>query len=144
MEKSRTRVPPDTVLHSSLSEEPLESQGDGVKTKVEKQKVKAAQLCLTPHGLYSPWKSPGQKTGVGSHSLLQEIFPSQGSNPGLPHCGQILYQLSHQGSPRILEWIAIPFSSRSSRPRNQTRVSCVTGGLYQLRYQGSPRKTEFV
>ena len=51
------------------------------------------------HGLYSPWNSPGQNTGVGSHSLLQEIFPTQGSNPGLPHCRQILYQLSHQGSP---------------------------------------------
>ena len=54
---------------------------------------------LRPHGLYSPWNSPGQNTGVGSLSLLQEIFPTQGSNPGLPHCGQILYQLSHQGSP---------------------------------------------
>ena len=43
--------------------------------------------------------SPGQNTGVGSLSLLQGIFPTQGSNPGLPHCGQILYQLSHKGSP---------------------------------------------
>ena len=51
------------------------------------------------HGLYSPWNSPGQNTGVGSHSLLQGIFPTQGSNPGLPHCRQILYQLSHKGSP---------------------------------------------
>ena len=48
----------------------------------------------------------GQNTGVGSRSLLQEIFPTQGSNLGLLHCGQILYQLSHQGSPRILEWVA--------------------------------------
>jgi len=46
---------------------------------------------LQHHGLYSPWPSPGQNTGVGSHSLLQEIFPTQGSNPGLQHCGQILY-----------------------------------------------------
>ena len=52
-----------------------------------------------PHGLYSPWNSPGQNTGVGSHSLLQGIFPTQGSNSGLPHLNQILYQLSHQGSP---------------------------------------------
>ena len=49
---------------------------------------------LQPHVLYSPWNSPGQNTGVGSLSLLQGIFPTQGSNPGLPHCGQILYQLS--------------------------------------------------
>ena len=51
---------------------------------------------LRPHGLYSPWNSPGQNTGVGSLSL-QGIFPTQGLNPGLPHCKQILYQLSHKG-----------------------------------------------
>ena len=49
---------------------------------------------LQPHGLYSPWNSLGQNTGVGSLSLLQGIFPTQGSNPGLPHCRQILYQLT--------------------------------------------------
>ena len=51
--------------------------------------------------IYSPWNSLGQNTGVGSRSLLQGIFPIQGSNPGLPHCRQILYQLSHQGSPEV-------------------------------------------
>ena len=56
---------------------------------------------LRPHGLYSPWNSPSQNTGVGSLSLLKGIFPTQGSNPGLPHCRQILYQLSHQGSPEL-------------------------------------------
>jgi len=60
---------------------------------------------------YSPWNTPGKNTGVGSHSLLQGIFPSQGSNPGLPHSRQILYQLSHQGSPRTPEWVVYPFSS---------------------------------
>ena len=54
---------------------------------------------LRPHGLYSPWNSPGQNTGVGSLCLLQWVFPTQGSNPGLPHCRQVLYQLSYQGSP---------------------------------------------
>ena len=44
---------------------------------------------LTYLPLYSPWNSPDQKTGVGSHSLVQEIFPTQGSDPGLPHCRQI-------------------------------------------------------
>ena len=48
--------------------------------------------------LHSPWNSPGQNTGVGSLSLLQGIFPTQGSNPGLPHCRWILYQLSYHGS----------------------------------------------
>ena len=59
---------------------------------------------LQPHELYSPWYSPDQNTGTGSLSLLQGIFPTQGSDPGLPHCKQILYQLSHKGSPRILDW----------------------------------------
>ena len=85
---------------------------------------------LRPHGLYSPQNSPDQNTGVGSLSLLQGIFPTQGLNPGLPYCRQILYQLSHQGSPRILEWVAYPFSSGSSWPRNQTGVSCIAGGFF--------------
>ena len=55
---------------------------------------------LWPHGLYRPWNSLGQNTGVGSLSLLRGIFPTQGSNPGLPHCRWILYQLSHQDSPK--------------------------------------------
>jgi len=59
-------------------------------------------------GLGNSWKSPGQNTGVGSLSLLQATFPTQGSNPGLPHYRIILYQLSHKGSPRILDWVAIP------------------------------------
>ena len=54
---------------------------------------------MWPHGLYNPWNSPDQNTGVGSLSLLQGIFPTQGLNPGLPHCRHVLYQLSHRGSP---------------------------------------------
>jgi len=57
--------------------------------------------------------SPGKNTGVGCHALLQGIFPTQGSNPGLPHCTQILYCLSHQGTPSILERVAYPFSRGS-------------------------------
>ena len=83
-----------------------------------------------PHGLYSPWNSPSQNTGVGSLSLLQRIFPTQGLNPGLPHCKWILYHLSHRGSPRILEWVAYPFSSGSSWLRNWTRVSCIAGRFF--------------
>ena len=85
---------------------------------------------LWPHGLYSAWDSPSQNTGVGRHSLFQEIFPIQGSNPGLLHCRWILYQLSHQGTPRILEWVDYPFSSGYSQPRNQTGVSCTVGGFF--------------
>ena len=74
-----------------------------------------------------PWNSPGQNTGLGSLSLLQGMFPTQGLNPGFLHCRLILNQLSYQGSPRILEWVASPFSSGSSWPSNWTGVSCFTG-----------------
>ena len=85
---------------------------------------------LQPHGLYSPWNSPGQNTGGGSLYLLQGIFPTQWLNPGLPHCRQILYQLSHKGSPGLLGWVAYPFPRGSSQPRNQTGVSCIAGGFF--------------
>ena len=62
-----------------------------------KVKWKLVSNSLRPHRLYSPWNSPGQNTGVGSRSLLQGLFWTQGSNPGLPHCRWILYQLSHRG-----------------------------------------------
>ena len=59
---------------------------------------------LRPHGLqptrlFRPWDFPGLNTGVGCHFLFQGIFPTQGLKPGLPHCRQKLYHLSHQGSP---------------------------------------------
>ena len=74
--------------------------------------------------------SPSKNTGVGCHALLQEVFPTQGLKPGLLHCRRILYQLSHKGSPKILEWVAYPFSSGSSWPRNQTGVSCTVGRFF--------------
>ena len=116
------------VVSDSLQPHGLYSQ----RNSPDQDKVKVVQSCLTlcePMNC-SPWNSPGQNTGVGSLSLLQGIFPTQGSNPGLPHGRRILYQLSHKGSPRMLEWVAYPFSSRSSRPRNQTRVSCIAGGFF--------------
>ena len=74
---------------------------DGVTDSMDmKLKVKSRSVMsdsLWPHGLYIPWNSPGQNAGVGSLSLLQGVFPTQGSDPGLPHCRQILYQLSHKG-----------------------------------------------
>ena len=73
-------------------------------------KVKVTQLCptLQPHGLQldrflCPWNSPGKNAGVGGHSLLQGIFPTQGLNPHILHCRQILYHLSHQGSFHLVE-----------------------------------------
>ena len=76
------------------------------------------------------WNFPGKNTGVGCRFLLQGFFPTQGSNPSLLHCRQILYHLSHQGRPRILEWVAYPFARGSSWLRNQTRVSCIAGRFF--------------
>ena len=93
--------------------------------KSENENHSVMSNSLGPHGLYSAWNYPGQNTGVGSLSHLQGIFPTQGLGPSLPHCRQILYQLSHKGSQGILEWAAYPFSRGSSQPRNQTGVSCI-------------------
>ena len=103
-----------------------------VAQMVKKVKVKVTQLSVQLFEDCSPWNSLGQNTGMGNLSLLQRIFPTQGSNSDLPHCRRILYQLSHKGRPRILEWVAYPFSSGSSQPRNGTSVSCIAGGFSQL------------
>ena len=55
-------------------------------------------LCNPMTRLLCPWKSPSKSTGMDAHSLLQGIFPTQGSNRGLLHSRQILYRLSHQES----------------------------------------------
>ena len=88
-------------------EEGSMTQESSIETYTCVLSAKSLQLCLTLcnpmdcslPGSLCPWNSPGQNTGVGCHSLLQGIFPTQGSNPGFPHCRQILYHLSHQGSP---------------------------------------------
>ena len=97
-----------------------------------------AQSCLTlcdpidcsPPGSSVYGDSPGKNTGVNCHGLLQGIFLTQGSNPGLPHCRWIFYHLSHQGSPRILEWVAYFLSRGSSWPRNWTEVFCIAGRFF--------------
>ena len=76
-----------------------------------------------------PQEKP-KNTEVGNISLLPQIFPTQESNWGLLHCRQILYQLSYQGSPGILELVDFPFSRRSSQPRNWTGVSCIAGRFF--------------
>ena len=109
----------------------------------QRQCCKSAVLCLDAlcvqlsvtlwtiaRQLLCPWDSPGKSTRVGCHPLLQRILPTQESNPGLLHCKQILNQLSHQRSPRILEWAAYPFSRETSQPRNQTGVSCIAGRFF--------------
>ena len=71
----------------------------------------------------SPWNSPGQHTGVGSCSLLQRIFPTQGLNPGLVHCIQILYHLSYQGSPSEIKTYSKKKKNESMRNKFQEIVS---------------------
>ena len=120
------------------------------KKKKERKKVLVIQLysvlesgshsavsdSLRPHRLYSPWSSPGQNTGMGSLSLPQGIFPIQGSNPGLPHCRQILYQ-EPQGKPKntrvgilsLLQWI-FPTQKLKQGLLHYRQI------LYQLSYEG--------
>ena len=69
----------------------------GLSCQSESHSVVSNSLWV--HGPYSPWNSPGQNTGVGSPSLLQGIFPTQGLNQDFLHCRRILYHLSYQGSP---------------------------------------------
>ena len=102
----------------------------GTNHSSESESHSVVSNSLRPHGLYSLWNSPDQNTGMGSCFLPQGIFPTQESNLGLLHCKWIVYQLSHQRGPRILERVAYPFSRGSSQPRNQTRVSCIASGFF--------------
>ena len=104
------------------------------------------QLFVTPRTVGSSvhGDSPGKNTGVGCHALLQRIFPMQGSNPALPCCRRILYHLNHQGTPRILEWVAYPFSRGSSWARNRTGVSWIAGGFLPAELSGKPRLWSYI
>ena len=104
------RPPPPTclLLSSLLLQEESESRS-------------VVSDSLRPHGLHSPWNSPGQNTGVGSCSLLQGIFSTQGLNPGLLHCRQILYQLGRKGNPRTEYMLA-------KKKKTKLRLSCQSNG----------------
>ena len=116
-------------VHQGQLGRPLNHHDHGEKWN-ESENCSFVSDSLRPHVLYNPWNSPADNTGVGSLPLLQGIFPTQGSNPGLLHCRWIIYQLSHQGSPRILERAALPISGGSSQPRNRTGVSCIEGKFF--------------
>ena len=108
-----------------------------------------AQLCPTlcdpmdcsPLGSSVHGDSPGKNTETGCHALFQGIFPTQGSNSGLPHCRQILYHLTHQGSPRILEWVANPFFRESSQPGNRTGSPALQVDILTSELPGKPKNT---
>ena len=116
--------------------------------------LSCVQLFGTPWTIYSPRNSPGQNAGVcnlsllqwlfpngvGSLSLLQGIFPTHGLNPGLLHCGQTLYQLSHKESPRILAGVGSLFLLQQMFPTQEWNWCLLYCRwiLYQLSYKGSP------
>ena len=83
---------------------------------------------LSSSRIYSPWDSPSQDTGVRSLSVFQGVFPTQ-VKPRSPALQVDSLKLGHKGSPRIPEWVAYPFSSRYSQPRNQTGFSYIAGGF---------------
>ena len=124
--------------HGGCSMSPRDASSIGLFCKVRRhnqdahwkwKSVSRARLFVTPWTIQSMEFSRPEYWS-GSLSLLQGIFPTQRSNPDLPHCRWILYCLSHQGSPRILEWIAYPFSRGCSWLRSQNRVSCIAGGFF--------------
>ena len=82
--------------------------------------------------------SPDKNTGVGCHVLLHRIFPTQGSNQGLPHCRWIRYQLSHQGIPKNTGVGSLPLLQDIFPTRNQTGISCIAGGFFTSWAQGFP------
>ena len=110
----------------------------GQSCSLKGTEVKVARSCPTLwdlHGLYSSWNSLGQNTGLGSCSLLQGIFPAQGSNPGLPHCRRIATPGSL--SPTTLEWVAYPLAGGWIFPTQvdipdagNAGVSCIAGTFF--------------
>ena len=110
---------------------PGQNTGEWVAFPFSRGSSQTGDWTQVSHIAGGSWRAEPQEklknTVLASLPLLQQIFPTQKSNWGLLHCRWILYQLSHKGSPRILEWVAYPFSSRSSQPRNQPGEFCFTG-----------------
>ena len=132
--KNLEEIPPDS--HRKKLEK-------GKTPKSESETNSVVSNSLRPQGLYSPWNSLGQSTGMGSLSFLQGIFPSQGSNPGLPPCSQTLYQLSHKRSPQILECISymhIPSPVDLPNPGIQPRSPALHVDSLPIELSGKPPK----
>ena len=126
-------LPNPGMKPQSLMSPVLACESFTTSTAWDKSESESCSVCLTlcdpidytVHGIHSR-----KNIGAGSLPLLQGVFPTQGLNPGLPHCRRVLYQMSHKGSPRMLEWVAYPFSRGSSRPRNQIRVPSIAGRFF--------------
>ena len=94
-------------------------------------KVKVIQSCWTLcNPMDSPWNFPGQNTGVGSISLLQGSSQPRDQTEVLLYCRWILYQLSHKGSPRILEWVSLSFLQGIFPSQESNQIACIAGGFF--------------
>ena len=113
-----------------LSHLRIQSPFQTMTTPTQHERRSVVSDSLQSHGLYTVHGILKVRMRVSSLSLLQGIFLIQGLNPGLLHCRWIFYQLRHKGSPRTLECVAYPFSSRSSWPRNQSGVSSIAGRFF--------------
>ena len=92
---------------------------------------------LQPHG---PWNSPGPIQEWVAFPFSRGSSQPRDPNPGLPNCRRILYQLSHQGSPRILEWVAYPFFRGSSRPGIQPGSPSLQADSLPTELSGKPNQ----
>ena len=122
--------PMDYRVHGILQARILEWVAFLLPGDLPNPEIKPRSPALQADSLPAEPQGKPKNSGVGSLSILQWLFLTQESNWGLLHCRWILYQLGHKGSPRILEWVAYPFSSASSLPRNQTGVSFIAGGFF--------------
>ena len=116
-----------TPSSSKVGQQPAKRGGSRNTPSDEHEGSHYSQVLLFKP-LYNPWNSLGQHTGVGSLSLLQGIFLTQGLNPGLPHHTWILYQLSHKGKPKNTGVGSLSLLPQIFPIRNQTGVSCIAGG----------------
>ena len=122
--------PPGSSVHGILQARILEWVAMPFSRGSSQPRDRTQVSCIAG-GFFTVWATrEAQYYWSGSLSLLQGNLPTQELSQGLLHCRQILYQLSHKESPRILEWVANPFSSRSSQPRNLTGVSCIAGRFF--------------
>ena len=107
----------------------------GISLESEGTSPSAVSDCLRTRRLYDPWNSAGKNTGVGSLSLFQGIFQTQGSNPGL-HMQADSLPADPQRGPIILDWVACPFCNRSGF--SDPGIKLGSPAMHLLRYQGSP------
>ena len=98
------------------------------------------QIPVNQNRRNNPWNSPGQNTGVGSLSLLQGIFPTQGSNPVLPHCRQVLYKLSHKEAQEYWSGQPIPSPGDLPNPGIEPESPALQADSLPTELSGKPRK----